>query len=58
MRAVLNEEISFKKKKVSQLIIARAYISDCYSSVVSTSRQLIKAFLFSLLYTWTLLHSS
>lgn len=46
------------KKKVSQLIIARAYISDCYSSVVSTSRQLIKAFPFSLLYTWTLLHSS
>lgn len=45
-------------KKVSQLIIAPAYISDCYSSVVSTSRQLIKAFLFSPLYTWTSVGSS
>lgn len=45
-------------KKVSQLIIAPAYISDCCSSVVSTSRQLIKAFLFSLLYTWTSVGSS
>lgn len=43
---------------VSQLIIAPAYISDCYSSVVSTSRQLIKAFLFLFLYTWSLVGSS
>lgn len=39
---------------ISQLIIAPAYISNYYSSVVSTSRQLIKAFLFLFLYTWFL----
>lgn len=43
---------------ISQLIIAPAYISDCYSYVVSTSRQLIKAFLFLFLYTWSLVGSS
>lgn len=60
MRAILDEAILLKKKqkKVSQLIIEPAYISDCSSSVVSTSRQLIKAFPFSLLYTWTLVASS
>lgn len=42
---------------VTQLIIAPSYISDCYSSVVSTSRLLIQAFVFLFLYTWSLVVS-